>query len=253
MSTQIELSKKGDIQYLRMVPSPGKPPVLEPNSLAALDQAIADIEAASPRLVVLESDSERFFCLGADIKVLQTTTIDSIGPWVLEGNRVLNRLEALPCPVIARVGGYAMGGGLEIAMACDFIFAETSAVFGQSEAKLGFIPGWGGTFRLAERIGATRAKRYFYTGDTIDATTAESIGLADYLGDSNAVTGEIERVAKAVAGNSAYALATFKKITNAQRRHALDHNAQTEAESSSGCVADPDTQARIEAFFNRKK
>lgn len=253
MPTTIQVRREGATARLILDPAEGKPPVLEPVALFQMEAAIAELEADTPRLLLVESGSPKFFCLGADLSVLKETTLDSIGPWVMDGHRVLNRLEALPCPVIAKIAGYAMGGGLEIAMACDLIYTTDNAIFGQSEAKLGFIPGWGGTFRLAERIGTTAAKRYFFTGDLIDATAARQLGLSDFTGSAEELEIEIGRIAKAIEANSAYAIASFKKINNAQRRHTLEHYAATEAEVSRGCIRDPDTQNRIEAFFNRKK
>ena len=86
---------------------------------------------------------------------------------------------------MAVVEGYAMGGGLELAMACDLIFASETAQLAQSEAGLGFIPGWGGTRRLANRIGAAKAKYYYYSGKMIDATKAAEIGLIDFAGSQS--------------------------------------------------------------------
>lgn len=253
MPTEFIIHFNDEVAHLRLQPEPNKPPVLESLALKALDSAISQIETKKPRVVVIESASEKFFCLGADLKILRETTPESIGPWVKEGHRILNRLEDLPCPTIAKVSGYAMGGGLEIAMACDFIYAENGARFGQTEAGLGFIPGWGGTLRLAERIGTTNAKHFFYTGDLIDATTAAAIGLANFTGNSAAVNDEIARITKAISSNSRYALSAFKKIIHNQRAEARRANAKIEAEASRACTEDPDTQTRIEAFFNRKK
>jgi enoyl-CoA hydratase len=253
MHTIFSVHIENEIARLSMQAELGKPPVLEPLALASLDCALIRIEKELPRVVIVESSSEKFFCLGADLKVLRETTPETIAPWVKEGHRILNKLEDLPCPTIAKVAGFAMGGGLEIAMACDFIYATTAARFGQTEAGIGFIPGWGGTLRLAERISKARAKHYFYTGDLIDGATAAHIGLADFFGDATAVDAEIARVTQAIVDKSGYAVHTFKKILHDQRIDARNANASIEADASRACAANPDTLARIETFLNRKK
>ncbi len=125
----------------------------------------------------MRSTSDRFFCVGANINALNDIDENSIAPWVLKGHQVFNQIEDLAMPVIAVVEGYAMGGGLELAMACDLIFASQEAKFAQSEASLGFIPGWGGTHRLARRVGVSKAKFYFYSGKMLGAQEAKEIGL----------------------------------------------------------------------------
>ena len=135
---------EGEVATLHLVPPEGKPPTMDQDVLTMLGNVISELENAAPRLLIVRSRSSRFFCVGANIAVLKETNADTIIPWVKLGNEVLNRLEDLPYPVIAVVEGYAMGGGLELAMACDLIFAADSARFAQSEAGLGFIPGWGG-------------------------------------------------------------------------------------------------------------
>lgn len=250
--TKINCYFDGPVATISMEPQEGKPPTLDGDVLAELAQCIADIDRKMPRIVYLRSVSERFFCVGANIAVLQETDDQSIVPWVMQGHRVLNLLEDLPMPVVAVVEGYAMGGGLELAMACDLIFASETARFAQSEAGLGFIPGWGGSRRLARRIGVSASKYYYYSGKMVDAQKAAEIGLADFVGNKNDLNQELEAFKNSVIGNNANALKQFKAILNKQETRARDENAAEEAFRSITCLQDPDTRQRLADFLGKK-
>jgi len=122
----------------------------------------------------------------------------------------------LPIPVIALVKGYAMGGGLELAMACDLIFASQKAILAKSEAMLGFIPGWGGTYRLRSRLGASKAKYYFYSGKMLAAFEALNLGLVDFVGDEEELETEVQNFSESIANNNRNSISQFKKILNDQ-------------------------------------
>jgi enoyl-CoA hydratase len=190
--------------------------------------------------------------VGANINVLKETTEETIGPWVELGHRVLNRLEDLPMPVIAVVEGYAMGGGLELAMACDLIFCSEAAVFAQSEASLGFIPGWGGTRRLAQRIGVAQAKYFFYSGKLIEASRAAEIGLVDFVGSEDQLNQELSDFSQSVLANNPNAISQFKSIVNDQAGSGRDGNIQAEVIHSITCLKDPDAKARLGDFLAKR-
>jgi enoyl-CoA hydratase len=256
MKTEIKLTMEGEVATLHLVPPEGKPPTLDQDVLAKLGDVISELENAVPRLLIVRSRSSRFFCVGANIEVLKETNEETIVPWVKLGHEVLNRLEDLPCPVIAVVEGYAMGGGLELAMACDLIFAADSARFAQSEAGLGFIPGWGGCRRLAGRMGTAMAKYYFFSGRMLDAATARELGLIDMVAPVEELESELQAYASEVLKNSSYAVQTFKKLINNEELSARERNISAEAFNSVGCLKDPDTKQRLNEFLeqrNRKK
>jgi enoyl-CoA hydratase len=162
---------------------------------------------------------------------------------------VLNALEDLPCPVIARVDGYALGGGLELALAADLIYAADSGRLGLSEAKLGFIPGWGGCRRLAERIGFSRAKQLFFVGQAIDASEALQIGLVDHVCPAVVLDEAIRSYVEQLCECSANAIAAFKRILHETQDADRARNLAAEMEHSVACVRDPDTQQRLQDFF----
>jgi len=252
MKTQIETELNGEIATLWLTPPEGKPPTLDLTVLDALERCIAEVEEQPAKLLLVRSRSERFFCVGANINVLKETTEATIGPWVEAGHRVLNRLEDLPLPVIAVVEGYAMGGGLELAMACDLIFCSEVAIFAQSEASLGFIPGWGGTRRLAQRIGVAQAKYYFYSGKLIEASRAAEIGLADFMGSKDQLHEELSEFSRSVSANNSNAIRQFKSIVNDQAGSGRDENIEAEVAHSITCLKDPDARARLNYFLAKR-
>jgi len=255
VGTTVRLHRGGDTATLTLTPPapPGKPPTLDHPLLNSLDAAIAELEADPPRLAVLRSATPKYFCVGANLHALRAIDEQTIRPWVEHGHRVVNRLEDLPCPTVARVAGYAVGGGLELAMACDLIFAEAGATLGLTEARLGFIPGWGGCRRFVERVGVAAAKRHFFAGRTMDAAAAAGLGLVDFVGDAAAVDAELAAFADEVSQCSRYAVSTFKRIVDAERRAARDRNLDAEATHSVGCLREPDAADRLAAFLDRKK
>ena len=150
-STTIRLVIEEEIATIFLQPPESKPPTLDLETLSELERCVEEIQSKQPRVVLVRSTSNRSFCVGANINALKDIDENSIVPWVRKGHKVFNEIEDLVMPVIAVVEGHAMGGGLEFAMACDLIFASQEAKFAQSEASLGFIPGWGGTHRLTRR------------------------------------------------------------------------------------------------------
>lgn len=131
--------------------------------------------------LILTGSGEKAFIAGADIKAMTTMDLASAKTFGKLGQDLTLSLENMPIPVIAAVNGFALGGGCEMALACDFIYATNNSIFGQPEVKLGLIPGFGGTQRLARVIGRNRAKEVIYTGENISAERAYELGLVNKL------------------------------------------------------------------------
>lgn len=252
MKTSLSYLAEADSVTILLEATGGKPPTLDGDVLSDLEACVARAKAERPRIVFLRSASKRFFCVGANIDVLKETDERTIVPWVREGHRVMNALEDLPMPVVAVVEGYAMGGGLELAMACDLIFASETAQLAQSEAALGFIPGWGGTRRLVARIGASKAKYWFYSGKLMDATTALEIGLVDCLAKPNELDRQVDEFMAMVVSNNRNAISQFKIILNDQERRAREENGEAESSRSVSCLQDDDTKQRLNAFLAKR-
>jgi len=185
--------------------------------LDALDAACAQIgRDEAVRAVIVASASPKAFCAGADI-------IDwgPLGPrgmwaqWIRDGQRVFERVARLRQPTIAAVGGLALGGGLELALACDLRIASETARFGLPEGTIGAIPGWAGSQRLPRLIGVGRAKHMMLTGEPIDAATAGSWGLASEVVPADRLMPRALELARRIAENAPTAVQAVKQLADA--------------------------------------
>ena len=191
--------------------------------------------------------------MGANIDALCMLNSETIIPWVQLGHKVFNQLERLSVPTIARVEGFALGGGLELAMACDFIVATPNSKFGQPEARLGLVAGWGGSFRLPQRVGRSRAKELFFTGKTIVAHEAHEINLIDFVGESEEIDSFLETLLDGIGQCSTLAVSEMKSLLNSSPYKKQDTSYLDEALASVFCLSDQETKARIQEFLDAKK
>lgn len=174
----------------------------------------------APRGVVLVGAGGRAFAAGADIAEMAAMSPDDGEEFGLLGQRATEAVEALPAPVVACVDGYALGGGCELAMAADFIYATTAAVFGQPEVSLGLIPGFGGCVRLPRIVGPGMAKELIYTGRTVDAAEASRIGLVNRVFDTRQeMLDAAEAALRQVATRSPVAVGLSKSAVNGAVGH----------------------------------
>ena len=168
--------------YVLTVNRPKALNALNAATLAELAKAIAHVAGdAEARVLLVTGTGDKAFVAGADISAMQTMSTLEAQAFSEMGTRVMQAFEALPIPTIALVNGYALGGGCELAMACDWIIASERAVFGQPEVSLGIPPGFGGTQRLARLVGRARAMELVTTGRQIKADEALRIGLANHV------------------------------------------------------------------------
>lgn len=255
MQTEARLAIDGDVATITFASAAGKPATLNHAVLEQLAACLDEIETKREtlRAVVIRSNAEKYFIVGADIRALQTLDEATIVSWVRHGHAVFDRLEALPLPVIAVVEGYALGGGLELAMACDLILASHSARFGQPEARLGFVAGWGGSYRLPRRVGLGRARELLFTGRIIDAARAGEIGLVDFMGTQAEVAAYREELLADIRAGSATAVGLMKQLINQSMTASNRENQLAEADASSTCLADEETQRRVAAFLQKNR
>ncbi len=253
MQTHVTYEQQHDIgQLVFACEVPGKPTTLDLQMLDELDTCLAGIESAADtlRALIVQSAFPKYFLVGANINALQALDAKTIVPWVQRGHAVFNRLARLPLPVIAKVEGYALGGGLELAMACDLIAATESAKLGQPEANLGVVAGWGGSYRLPRRVGMAKAKELFFTGRIVDATTAHSIGLVDFVGDVDAY---LDALLADIRTCGRVAVSYMKRLIDNSPHITIEQNCLDEALASSQCMADADTQARVANYLESRK
>ncbi len=256
MKTHVILEYHENTVYLTFSPDePDKPPTLDYEALDELEQHLKEIRAKSKSLsaVVVRSSSPKYFIVGANLQALKKINKDSIIKWVRRGHEVFNVLEDLPLPVIARITGYALGGGLELAMACDFILSSKNASFGQPETGLGFITGWGGSRRLPRRIGEAKAKELIFTGKIISAVEAYRLGLINFVGTEPELEEYLAAIIQHIARNSRLANSLVKNLIKNSLTSDRQANCYEESIASSVCLASGDTQQRLKEFFQKRE
>jgi enoyl-CoA hydratase len=225
---------------------------LDRPTLEELRDTLAELALdASARVVVLTGAGERAFVAGADIKYMSGLGVDEARAWGELGHRSAQLLETMPKPTIAAINGFALGGGCELALACDLRFAASTAKLGQPEINLAIIPGWGGTQRLARVCGLGVAKELVLTGRPVDADEALRLGLVNAVHDP--VAEKAREVAKLLASKSPVALAAAKRALN----HALqgDHveNLEREATEFAELFASEDAKEGMTAFAEKRE
>jgi enoyl-CoA hydratase len=222
--------------------------------LAELSKALDEVAAdESIRVLILTGAGEKAFVAGADITELATFTALQAKHFSKAGHAVIGTLQDLPIPVIAAVNGFALGGGNEIALACDFIYASDSARFGLPEISLGLIPGFGGTQRLPRLIGANMAKELMFTGRMIPAADAVQIGLVNKVVPAAALMTEVLKTAREIAGRGRVALRAAKQAINQGLNVDLTTGCHIEIDAFALCFASPDATEGTAAFLEKRK
>lgn len=212
-------------------------------------RALGDDEEV--RVVILTGAGERAFVAGADIKYMSGLGVDEAKEWGALGHEAARLLETMPKPTIAAVNGFALGGGCELALACDIRYASSNAKLGQPEVNLGIIPGWGGTQRLARVCGLGHAKELIFTGRLVDADEALRIGLVTAVHDP--VLDKARETAELLAAKSPVSLRVMKELAN--RALGGDHPANLEAEADSfgKLFSSEDAQEGLAAFVEKRE
>ena len=217
----------------------------------ALAQRVQEINRdPGVRVVVVRGAGSRAFSAGSDIyETSGRTPLEKRDTVEMEAPHLLRRCLK---PVVAMIRGYALGGGLELALACDLRVASENAQFGLPEVTLGWIPGAGGTQYLPRLVGRGMAAYLLYTGERIDATQAKAAGLVDVLVPDDTLEAETARVAGLIARNRLEALVFLKSALRMADRASADVGVDYERELISLCYSFPDREARIRAFRERK-
>ncbi len=205
------------------------------------------------KALILTGSGEKAFVAGADISEMRDLRAAGAVAFMEKGSETMRFLETLPKPSIAAVNGYALGGGAEIAMACDVRFASENAVFGQPEITLGIIPGWGGTQRLARLVGMGRAKELIMGGASLDAKRAYEIGLVNKVFPGDQLLAEARKFAARLAGLPAFALKMIKHSMNFGYDLPLDNAARLEVECCAQCFSTDDQKEGMTAFLEKRK
>jgi len=216
----------------------------------ALDMVASDEDI---RVLVLTGAGEKSFVAGADITQLAQLDALSSKVFIHKGLSIINKLTDLPIPVIAAVNGFALGGGLEIAMACDFIYASENASFGQPEIKLGLIPGYGGTQRLPRIIGAAQAKELLFTGKMLKAQAALELGIINTIVSPEELMDKVNAVALEMASMGKVALRAIKQTVNFGLNADLATGLRIETDAFAITMASEDAKEGTSAFLEKRK
>jgi enoyl-CoA hydratase len=223
-------------------------------TLDELDDALA--EAASRpelRALILTGSGNKAFVAGADIAEMQKMSTLDAEDFAHHGQAVLNAIENFPAPVIAAVNGFALGGGTEIALACDLVICAKNAVFGQPEVKLGVLPGFGGTQRLARAVGPMRAREIIFTGRNVSASEAVAIGLALRVVDEDDVVEAAMALAAVIANRAPVAVRLAKRSINENVDSALPVALAAERSLFAMCFTTADQREGMAAFLEKRK
>jgi enoyl-CoA hydratase len=216
----------------------------------ALDEISADENIG---VLVLTGAGDKSFVAGADINELATFTPLTAKNFARHGHNVIAKLQELPIVVIAAVNGFALGGGTEIAIASDFIYASENAKFGQPEINLGVIPGFGGTQRLPRLIGMNMAKEIVFTGKMISALEAEKIGLVNKVIPHDQLMEEVITTAKEIASKGKTSLRAAKQAINHGMNTDLATGIHIEIDGFSMCYGSSDAKEGTSAFLEKRK
>jgi len=214
------------------------------------DQLAAD---DAVKTVIITGSGEKSFVAGADITAMLPMSAVEGRKWAKFAQAVFNKIENFPRPVIAAVNGFALGGGCELAMACDIRIASEKAKFGQPEVSLGIPPGFGGTQRLPRLVGKGRAKELLFTGDMIDAAEAYRIGLANQVAAPEELISVAKVMAQKIMSRGPVAVELCKAAVNEGLDVDLESGVAFEAEVFGLCFATDDQKEGMTAFVEKRK
>ena len=251
MYENIKYEVKGNIGYL-MVNRPKALNALNTDVLNELQQALAEIEADEQVKVVIVTGEGKAFVAGADIAQMSKLNAVEGRAMMAKGHKVMNTIEQMPKPFIAAVNGFALGGGCELAMACDIRIASQKAKFGQPEVGLGIIPGFCGTQRLPRLVGKGMAKYLIYSADMIGADEAHRIGLVEKVVAPEALMAEAEALAAKIASKAPIAIAQAKIAINNGMDMDLKSASQLEVEATTVCFGSEDQKEGMAAFLEKR-
>lgn len=222
--------------------------------LSELSTALDDIsENEDIRVLVLTGSGDKAFIAGADISELATFNALQAKTFAKKGHTVIGKLQELSIPVIAAVNGFALGGGSEMALACDFIYASEAAKFGLPEITLGIIPGFGGTQRLTKLIGKNMAKEMIFTGKMLSAQEAKEIGMVNKVCTPETLMEDVLKTAKSIAAKGRVSLRAAKQAINAALDVDILTGCNIEIDAFALCLASEDSKEGTSAFLEKRK
>ena len=204
------------------------------------------------KVLVITGAGKKAFVAGADIKQMREMTKDEFKTYCDVAHRIFDYFQQAPFPVIAAINGYALGGGCELSLACDFRVASENAKIGFPETKLGLFPCWGGTQRATKLLGPGKAKELIFTGGMISAEESLQIGLVDKVVKQEELIDEVMKIAGQIAANSPLAVGYAKKVINQGSEMELPQGLAYELEKGLECFDSHDRVEGMSAFLEKR-
>ncbi|MBO7610052.1 MAG: enoyl-CoA hydratase/isomerase family protein [Muribaculaceae bacterium] len=247
----LKVKTQGGVTVMK-ISAPKSLNALNSTILGEIDDCIDNL-GDDTRVLIITGDGEKSFVAGADISEMAPLGEEEGCEFGKRGAAVFRKIELLPIPVIAAVNGFALGGGCELAMACDIRIASTNAKFGQPEVGLGIIPGFSGTYRLAKLVGQGMAKELIYTGRAIRSDEALRIGLVNAVYEQAELMDKAHEMAARMIANAPIAIAYAKKCINESYDLNADEAIELENEQFGLCFTTADQKEGMDAFLNKRK
>lgn len=252
MGNTLLTSRDGDVVLLTLN-RPDKLNALNAELLGELDRTLAELSRDTTiACAILTGAGEKAFAAGADIAAMLDLSTEQARFFSEVGHRVCSRMERAPFPIIGAVNGFALGGGCELALACDFLYASDKAKLGQPEVNLGIIPGFGGTQRLARRIGIARARELCYTGEAINAQEALRLGLVNAVLPGPELMPKVSELAKKIATKGRVAIAQCKRVMLSGADVSLDVANALETQAFAMLFGTVDRREGMSAFLEKR-
>lgn len=252
MYEHLKIEERGNIAIMT-ISAPKSLNALNSIILGEIDEYLDEFENGGYRCLIITGDGEKSFVAGADISEMATLGQQQGETFGRKGANVFRRIETLPSPVIAAVNGFALGGGCELAMACDIRLCSDNAKFGQPEVGLGIIPGFSGTVRLARLVGMGMAKQLIYTGKVIKADEALRIGLVNEVLPQSELMNRAIELAGQIAANAPLAVSAAKLCINTEYDQEAEDAIAFENRAFGLCFNTEDQKGGMKAFLEKGK
>lgn len=247
----LKIERQDQIAVMK-VSAPKSLNALNSTVLKEIDDFVSNLDTAQTRVLIVTGDGEKAFVAGADISEMANLYEKEGYEFSKLGAIAFRKLETLPIPVIAAVNGFALGGGCELAMACDIRICSSNARFGQPEVGLGITPGFSGTYRLAKLVGQGMAKEMIFTGRAIKADEALKIGLVNAVYEPEELMDKVLTMAKKILKNAPLALKYAKQCINESYDLNADEAIELECRNFGKCFATADQKEGMGAFLEKR-
>ena len=248
----LKLEKLSDHVQVLKISRPQAMNALNSQLMIELEKCLDQLASEAPRVLLVTGDGEKAFVAGADIREMEKMTSVESFEMSRRGQRVMQKLESLPSATVAVINGFALGGGLELALSCDILIASDKCKWGLPEVTLGLIPGYGGTQRLARQVGLSVAQRVTLSGEMFTAEQGAQWGLFAHVIPAAELMGFAEKMAKTISERAPKAVAWAKQAVQKSKDLTLDEGMRLEADLFSKTFSTQDKTEGVSAFINKR-